>query len=135
MSRKEQGVPSPEKPQQPEEHTIYLRAAHFIDELASQQVYTDIQSTIRTAQAQGEGWQLAGYHLTNQEDVSWYVAVAGKQPTEVLEEKLTTALAAGVPTDLPEAFHDLVTKHQQDPPESTMTVDEWLATDEQADAV
>ena len=94
MSIKEQGsVPSPEKPHKSEEHTAYLRSAHFIDGLASQQVYTDIQSTLRTAQEQGEGWQLAGYHLTNQEDVSWYVAVAGKQPQEALEEKLTTALA------------------------------------------
>ena len=94
MPSKEQGsVPSPEKPHKPEEHTGYLRSAHFIDGLASQQVYTDIQSMLRTAQEQGEGWQLAGYHLTNQEDVSWYVGVAGKQPQEALEEKLTTALA------------------------------------------
>ena len=133
MPSKEQGVPSPEKPQKPEEHTIYLRAAHFIDGLASQQVYTDIQSTLRTAQAQGEGWQLAGYHLTNQEEVSWYVAVAGKEPSAALEEKLATALAAGVQVSLPEQFHDLVTRHQQEPPESTMTVDEWLAGDEQGE--
>ncbi len=136
MSIKEQGgVPPPEKPNKPEEHTVYLRAAHFIDGLASQQAYMDIQSTIRTAQEKGEGWQLAGYHLTNQEEVSWYVAVAGQQPPVALEEKLSTALAAGVPADLPEAFHDLVTRHQQEPPESTMTVDEWLAADEQADVV
>ena len=136
MSPKEQRrVPSPEKPPQPEEHRIHVKAAHFMDGLASLQVYTDIQSSLRTAQEQGEGWHVAGYHVTNQENVSWYVAVAGKQPPAALDEKLATALDAGVPADLPEEFNDLVTRHQQDTPESTMTVDEWLAADEQADAV
>ena len=120
MPSKEQGsVPSPEKPHKPKEHTIYLRAAHFIDGLASQQAYMGIQSTLRTAQEQGEGWHLVGYHLTSQEDVSWYVAVAGKQPPEALEGELTSALSAGVPADLPETFQDLVTRYQ-DTPESTI---------------
>ncbi len=132
MSIKEQGgAPSPENPHTPEEHTVYLiKAAHFIDGRASQQAYMEVQSTIRTARKEGEGWKLSGYHLTSQEDVSWYVAVAGQQPPEPLEEKLTTTLSAGVETPLPEEFNDLLTRHHQDTPESTMTVDEWLAANE-----
>ncbi len=131
MQPKEQGgVPQPENQNKPEVHTVYVRASHFIDGLAAEQTYMDVQRTLRTAQEKGEGWNLAGYHLTNQEDVSWYVAVAGQQPPEPLEEKLTTTLSAGVETPLPEEFNDLLTRHHQDTPESTMTVDEWLAANE-----
>ena len=131
MAPKEQGGVSPlENKNNAEEHTIYVRASHFIDGLAAEQTYIDVQRTLRTAQEKGEGWNLAGYHLTNQEDASWYVAVAGQQPPVPLEEKLTTALTAGVDASLPEEFNDLLTRYHQDTPESTMTVDEWLAADE-----
>ena len=134
MSPKEQRrVPSPENPQQPEEHTIYVKAAHFIDGLASQQAYTDIQSTLRTAQEQGEGWNLAGYHLTSQEDVSWYVAVAGQQPLVALAEKLAIALTAGVSTSLPEAFHDLLIKHNLINPVSTIIFEDMLIDVDKSD--
>ncbi len=135
MSLKEQGGVSPEKPHQPEEHTIYVRASHFIDGLAAEQTYIDVQRTLRTAQEKGEGWNLAGYHLTNQEEVSWYVAVAGKKPPEALGEKLSTALTAGVPAGLPEEFQDLLTRYHQETPASTMAFDEWLAADEQGKSV
>ncbi len=128
MPTKEQGgVPSPENPHTPEERTVYLRATHFIDGIASEQAYGEVQRTLRTARERGEGWDLAGYHLTRQEDVSWYVAVTGQQPPKALAEKLSTALSAGVPTALPDAFHDLLITHNQITPASTMTVDEWLA--------
>ena len=134
-SAEQGGIPSPENPHKREEHTIYLRAAHFIDGIAAQQIYTDVQRTLRTAQEQGEGWGLAGYNLTDQEAVNWYVAVAGQPPPEALEGKLTTALAAGVEAPLPQEFHDLLTRHQQETPERTMTFDEWLAADEQGDGI
>ena len=127
MPTKEQGGVPPENAHKPEEHTVYLHVSHFIDGVASQQAYIEVQSTIRTAREAGEGWNLAGYHLTSQEDVSWYVAVAGKQPPEALAEQLTTALSAGVPTALPDAFHDLLIRHNHITQESTMTFDEWLA--------
>ena len=131
MPRKEQGgVPSPENSHKPKEHTVYVTASHFIDGLAAEQTYLAVQRTLRTAQKKGEGWNLAGYHLTNQEDVSWYVAVAGTKPPEALEEKLSTALSTGVQAPLPEKFHDLLTRHHQDTRASTMTVDAWLAGDE-----
>ncbi len=135
MPSKEQGgVPSPESPNNPGEQVVYLRAAHFIDGPASQQAYMEVQSTLRTTRERGEGWNLAGYHLTSQEDVNWYVAVAGQQPSEALAEQLATALAAGVPTTLPDAFHDLLIRHNQITPASTMTFDEWLAADERSGA-
>ncbi len=61
--------------------------------------------------------------------------MAGEQPPKTLAEQLTTALSSGVPTVLPDAFHDLLITHNQITPASTMTFDEWLAADEQADAV
>ena len=134
-SAEQGGVPQPENPHKPEEHIVYVRTAHFIDGLAAQQAYLALQRSIGIAQEQGEGWGLAGYHLTNQEDVSWYVVVAGKQPPETVAEQLSTTLAAGVPATLPEALQDLLTRHHRDTPESAMSVDEWLAADEQADAV
>ncbi len=71
MSTKEQGgVPSSENSHTPEQHVVYLRAAHFIDGPASEQTYREVQRTLRTARERGEGWNLAGYHLTSQEDVS-----------------------------------------------------------------
>ena len=130
-SAEQGGVPQPENPHTPEEHIVYVRAAHFIDGLAAEQAYLALQQSIRTAQAQGEGWHVAGYHLTNQADVSWYVAVAGKQPSEALEEKLSNVLAAGVQAPLPEKFHDLLTRYHQDTPASTMTVEAWLGADRQ----
>ncbi len=133
MSTKEQGgTPSPENPHKPEERTVYLRASHFIDGRASEQAYMEVQSTIRTAREEGEGWNLSGYHLTSQEDVSWYVAVAGQPPPKLLAEQLSAALGAGIPTDLPDAFHDLLITHNQITPESTMTVEEWLTADERS---
>ncbi len=136
MSTKEQGgVPPPESSHKPEEHTVYLRASHFIDGRASQQAYMDVHRTIRAAQENGEVAHLAGYHLTSQEDVSWYVAVAGQHPPEPLAEQLSTALAAGIPTALPDAFHNLLIRHNQITPASTMTVDEWLAADEKDERV
>ena len=77
MSPKEQGVPSPEKPHKPEEHTGYLRASHFIDGLASQQVYMDIQSKLRTAQEQGEGY----FHVYNH--VRLHQSLQYRTPAEV----------------------------------------------------
>ena len=136
MPKKEQGgVPAPENAHNPKGEPVYVRASHFIDGLAAEQTYMDVRHTLRTTQKKGEGWNVAAYHLTSQEDVSWYVAVAGQQPPEVLEEKLSTALAAGVQAPLPEKFHDLLTGYHQETAESTMTVDEWLAADEQRDAV
>ena len=67
--------------------------------------------------------------------MSWYVAVAGKKPPPALDEQLATLLAAGVEAPLPDEFHDLVTRYHQETPESTMSFDEWLAGDEQADAL
>ncbi len=136
MPAKEQGgIPSPENPHNPKGEPVYVRASHFIDGLAAEQTYMDVQNTLQTAQKKGEGWNVAAYHLTSQEDVSWYVAVAGKKPSEAIEEKLSTALSTGVHAPLPEKFHDLLTRYHQETAESTMTVDEWLASDEQADAV
>ena len=131
MPKKEQrGVPSPEHSQNSKEQTVYVRASHFIDGLAAEQTYVAVQNTLQTAQKEGEGWNVAAYHLTSQEDVSWYVAVAGKKPSEAIEEKLSTALSTGVHAPLPEKFRDLLTRYHQDTPESTMTVDAWLAGDE-----
>jgi hypothetical protein len=67
--------------------------------------------------------------------MSWYVVVAGQQPPEALEAKLTTALAAGVEASLPEELHTLVTTYHQDTPANTMTFEEWLAAHEQTDTV
>ncbi len=129
------GVPRPENQNKAEEHTVYLRAAHFSDGLASQQAYIDIQRTIRTAQASGEVAYLTEYHLTSQEDVRWYVAVVGRKPPDGLATKLASALSAGVQTALPEEFEELVTRYHTDTPASTMTVEEWLTAAEQGEHV
>ncbi len=130
-SAEQGGVPQPENPHTPEGHIVYVRAAHFIDGLAAEQAYLVLQQSIRTAQEEGKGWHLAGYHLTNQEAVSWYVAVVGTQAPEGLEEQVSTALAAGVEASLPEEFHDLLTRYHPETPASTMSVEAWLGADRQ----
>jgi hypothetical protein len=134
MPSPEQGGVPPEKPSEPEEHTVYLKAACFVDGMASQRAYIAIHQTIRVAQQAGEVRSLAGYHLTDQDKVRWYVAVVGEQPNKTLEAAFSSALARGEPGDLPRHFQDLLTRHYANTREEAMTLDEWLAADGQGDA-
>ena len=124
-SPEHQGVPQPENPDKPAEHTVFLRATHFIDGQASQQAYTKVNDLIRHAQRQGQGWGISAHYLTNPENVSWYVAVVGRQPDEGIAGAVQTALDQGIPQTLPEAFTELLTRHYQDSPD-TRTLEEWL---------
>ena len=82
--------------------TLYLKAARFTDGSLSQQVYFQTHTTIQRAKRAGEISNFASYHLTDQKQLHWYVALVGTPPPPSLEEKLLPMLAMGEQTRLPE---------------------------------
>ncbi len=76
MSEIRRGVPAKEA-----EQSNYLKAARFDDGGVSQQAYFQLNRAIHE-----EGnFHLAAFHLTDQEQLCWYVSVVGYKPPEGLE--------------------------------------------------
>ena len=120
-SREKEGLPQ-------KEHltTLYLKAARFTDGSLSQQVYFQTHTTIERAKRAGEISNLASYHLTDQEQLHWYVALVGTPPPPALEEHLLSVLALGEQTRLPERFAALVTRYLRRGEVVHETREEWL---------
>ena len=58
----------------------------------------------------GGDLRLAAFHLTDQEQVCWYVAVVGYKPPEELAVMIDGVLSPGEPYDLPSRFRRLLTR-------------------------
>ncbi len=93
-------MPSPERPTGTEaehEPQPYSQAARFTSERFAGRTYRQAQAAIYNAR---EDVDLSAYrfHL----NTIWHVAVLGVQPPEEVAQQISTILAAGEPTALPD---------------------------------
>ena len=109
----------------PERHngvsSVYLRSARFTVGALAQHVYFELHRRLQQAGL----FTLSAHHLTDQENVSWYVAVVGEQPLGDLDQQLLDALAVGEPAMLPDEWAELLTRHYEAPRKLT-SLEEWL---------
>jgi hypothetical protein len=88
--------PNPEQEKAP-----YYKAARFTDEKPSSRAYRRAQDLIYRASCELSTYRIQ-LRTAPGTGLVWHVAVIGERPGEDLEQKLTTILAIGKPTPLPD---------------------------------